>query len=214
MSPLGQSPNDHRGSQGDINGDCTYNEPKTSNTQSIVNTTAQINLPQNDNERRYTKLSVHVHNQTQQVTLVQKNSSRSPISFKERRNSEQRIPGKKTLKDFFPIIKNHSKFHSAEAILESPHHWLQRNKQQTTYKARAKRVITPTELTTPSGKLNSKQRNHLGTKTNRSILMEFDKGKTKKFTRQSKVYGNSEWFQKNEHINTATQFPWPQHAAN
>jgi len=120
MNPLEQSLKDHRGSQGVINGDCTYNKPRISNTHSVVNTSVQ-------NERQYTNLSVHVHNQTQQVTLVQKNSkSMSPISFKEQRNSEQRIPGKKTLKDYFPKIKNHSKYHSVEAILETPHHWLQR----------------------------------------------------------------------------------------
>ena len=225
MSPLGQSPSDHGGSKGDKDGENTHKEtsigtnPRIRDQDKIKdrdhtgrnannnNTTRQVNDPRNNCDS--------VYKENSNVTL-----GNSLISRKPRRNTEQRKPGSKTLKDFFPIInRNKTTSTQQEIILETPHHWLRRVRSQNNYnvqlkqtnsqrrtqiKERAVGVITPEE-TTITRKRSGKHYNSMGTKTNRTIRMEFDLEKANT-TRQSKLYNNDEWFRQDNHKSTAGNF--------
>ena len=54
--------------------------------------------------------------------------------------------------------------------------------------------------------MKSKTRNYLGTKTNRSILMEYDHEQPKKPLRQSKIYESEEWIKEEDDRETAGGF--------
>ena len=209
MSPIGNSPSASGEAEGDKERGCTYIKKS--------NQTDQQPHQGDGRTRRYavkekttpsTNSPNIVHNQKQQnrnPPLDQTPRAKS-TSIKPRRNSEQRIPGKKTLKEYFPIIQHHTQRKTTAVILETPQYWLQRVKQQTSYRAKAKRVITPTESAANRNKPNQRGRNHYGTKTNRSIAMEFKAEQARKTVRQSKIYDSDMWFQKEEDKLAATTF--------
>ena len=227
MSRKGSFPSTPRGREGNKQRGCTYNrenQNETTKPEGVI--TAIIGMP--ENRPKNTPLLhniVHSQHRTQgELELILGDpvggatSRRSP----PKRNTEQRKPKGKTLKDFFPLLKKNipTKFTQNEIVLETPHNWLRRMRQQTSYKVMSKRVITPGKTNNTSEK--SKERgallerpntrnkignqNHLGTKTHRSILMEFEKETEKKPLRQSKIYETEEWIHDDEVRKTAGNF--------
>jgi len=135
---------------------------------------------------------------------------RQPRKQKPKRNTEQRTPGRKTLKDFFPIINQSTVTKQQHRVitLESDTHVLQRTTRQKSYKVTSKqyskeqvtsnesrRIITPGERTPRVRKSHQKRGKQSSTKICRSLQKEFHKAETKKSGRQSKLYTNEEWVQ-------------------
>mmetsp|Transcript_27176 Transcript_27176/g.38943 ORF Transcript_27176/g.38943 Transcript_27176/m.38943 type:complete len:310 (-) Transcript_27176:92-1021(-) len=67
-------------------------------------------------------------------------------------------------------------------------------------------MITPGETPKKGDTACRNFRNHLGTKTNRSIRMEFNKESVKSYQRQSKIYDNKDWIRDESQRMTAGGF--------
>lgn len=118
-------------------------------------------------------------------------------SEKPKRNTEQRRPRKATLNDYFPTITKQTIRHQP-SVTQSDHRSIRTKSNSTNTKRiqnkiqqrkkqkekRLQRTITP-ESQMRGPKRGPRNVNHIGTKTNRSISMEFHKKQGTKLKRQS-----------------------------
>ena len=175
--------------------------------QNQRNTTKLVSTPKSINESGSGILDVikvpAIHPIFLQKSIYTKNPIPGQKSTKQkpRRNSEQRTPGRKTLKDFFPIINQSTVTKQQHRVitLESDTHVMQRTTRQKSYKVTLKqyskeqvisnesrRIITPGERTPRVRKSYQKRGKQSSTKICRSLQKEFHKAETKKSGRQSK----------------------------
>lgn len=192
MSPIGNSPASQEGATGDRNGGCTYNQlPQQEQPQehvSLGSTTIQSDQGTIPGHR-----CQNAHRVYQTVGKLGRQVKLTPIiSVKSKRNSEQRKPGRKTLMDFFPIIiktTTRQQLQSA-TMLEAPDHQLRSHRSLSHYtdttsynqtklqhraSSKSKRPLKPITQEQSSTRKNQrswKNKNHMGMKTNQSILME------------------------------------------
>ena len=223
MSPIGQSPCSQVGAKGDGNGVCTKNlKSQQQKTQDYLitesNTTRkEQNIPQEN-------VSNNSHSNQTNLRPGRK-AKLTPINKKPKRNSEQRKPAKTTLADFFPsIIKTISRrLPPSTTAVAAPKPQMQSSRHQsglskvgqdsttarlqTSPRPKERLIpITPEQSTSKSIQDGRQTKNYMGTKTNRSITMEFNKEKITKNKRQSKIYDHEQWIQDTDAKSTASSF--------
>ena len=210
MSPIGDSPSELGEAEGEQTRGCTYNPVRNNISQDRETTYIEKGSGEQKPIQEIaigsvvgltdqaSHLEIKCRNVQSSEKLGAEELGGTPIRAKSRRNTEQRAPGKKTLKDFFPIIGKQTitTLCPNEVLLESPTHWLRRTRLQNSYRANPKMVITPGKGKDEGKKPKSRGKNDRGTKTNRTILMEFNKEKVNKNKRQSKLYDNEMWIQR------------------
>ena len=212
MSPIGNIPSTLGVDRREDIGECTYNQiPLSDGTQQKV-------ASSKENESTLTKAKAPenicqiVYSSNQNEVLAIK-----PISGKSKRNTEQRRPGKRTLKDFFPLVPIYRTTQPTRLVSNNK---TTEAKQYTTSKVQAQLEkynltrqgqTTSTKNTggivTPS--VVERDKNYeMGDKTNRRLQVELTTEQTPKpsYYRQSKLYNHAEWIRSQCNYNTAGSF--------
>ena len=186
MSPTGNSLQSHGGEGRDNIGACTYNHPATQVAQSSHHSfEAESNtaLAASDTTTRYNEIIQSTNNflrlQPLHTTNVQSGHRNKRIS--------SRTPRKHKISDHFPVAHRapnpvtEQGFHpvAAHRIRELP--------------STGQRLITPSSQETGRRTNQRRGTNYMGSKTNRSILMEFQKEGTPSKKRQSRLYSYGDW---------------------
>lgn len=217
MSPIRAPPSTSGEVEGDESKGCTY-FPQINNQERPQQRNTDVNNRRTSQMDSATTRSIYNTVHSKMKTKLITNSREE----KPRRNSEQRIPGTRTLGDYFPTLLRQTaeQQQTKDAAFIIQKRWQQRCKLQYDYKAQArikhqhlqpqqiplKGLVTPNEEHTRQRRKNIKNMNHFGTKTNRSILMEFNNESIIKNKRQSKLYDNEAWICDADKRETAGSF--------
>ena len=225
MSPIRDSPSLSGEEEGKNDGGCTYNQKLTS--ESIKET---VVVESHDKEIT-TDNEVMVPRNPIQIVYNQKSkeiSGNNQISQKSKRNSEQRRPGKITLKEFFPVIKNMEEPKQTKKTMSDNIKTLgqrTQNDAKTKVQAKLERYdanltrakvaprskvgITPPTVTQEENnksERNTKCRLKVSNISTERTDLPVDCSKKPSYFRQSKLYQCNDWIRNKDDMTTAGNF--------
>ena len=225
MSPIGSPPSITGVIEGEDDGVCTYN-----NLTRRINTQERGGAEENMNRIATSRSTNPPKNICRNVHRRNVNDilESNPIRAKPRRNTEQRRPGKITLEDFFPIIKNNENLNqitNSTNIARNTHQQYARPQVNTKVQAkleqydlgRNKKPIYTTQqvgIITPPGESGKKR--HKSKKTSRKLRNDkplttapepiADRVRKSPNYRQSILYNYDDWIGNQENFKTAGNF--------